>query len=173
VSVPISTFVNELEKYWPKFIAHHNDAKWLDDDWLSMKRDMPRTCCVAVIDFAQNYAHEPRFEHQSNFFSQTQTTILPIVLRFRIEDLTNIDEARRAEMIAFCDKNELPHVVVETHYVLSSDMLHDSAIVQKAFDDHVFPYVKSVTSGIKTVCVRSDGCKAQFKCVAVQLRAVT
>ena len=43
----------------------------------------------------------------------------------------------------FCDKNELPHVVVETHYVLSSDMLHDSAFVQKAFDDHVFPYVKN------------------------------
>ena len=54
-------------------------------------------------------------------------------------------------------------VVVETHYVLSSDMQHDSAFVQKAFDDHIFPYVKSVTSGIKTVCVRSDGCKAQFK----------
>ena len=78
--MPISTFVGELQKYWPKFIAHHNDAKWLDDDWLAMKRDLPCGHVVAVIDFAQNYAHEPRFEHQSNFFSQTQTTILPIVL---------------------------------------------------------------------------------------------
>ena len=129
-----------------------------------MKRDLPCGHVVAVIDFAQNYAHEPRFEHQSNFFSQTQTTILPIVLRFRIEDLTNIDETRRAELIAFCDKHELPHVITETHYVISSDMQHDSAFVQKAFDDHIFPYIKSVTHGITTVCVRSDGCKAQFKC---------
>ena len=163
MSVPISEFVADVRKYWPKFISHHNDAKWLDDDWLCMKRDLPCGVGVAVIDYAQNYAHEPRFEHQSNFFSQTQTTILPVVLRFRIEDLTNIDDARRAEMIAFCDKNELPHVITETHYVISSDMQHDSAFVQKAFDDHIFPYVKAVTSGIKTVCVRSDGCKAQFK----------
>ena len=91
-SVPISEFINDLRAFWPKFIAHHNDAKWLDSDWTAMKVKLPRGSGVAVIDFAQNYAHEPRFEHQSNFFSQTQTTILPIVLRFRIEDLTNIDE---------------------------------------------------------------------------------
>eukprot|EP00966_Prymnesium_polylepis_P003376 77462-Prymnesium_polylepis.1 len=43
-------------------------------------------------------------------------------------------------------------------------MLHDSAIVQKAFDDHIFTYIKSAAPSVKVVCVRSDGCKAQFKC---------
>ena len=30
--LPISEFISDLRSYWPKFIAHHNDAKWLDTD---------------------------------------------------------------------------------------------------------------------------------------------
>ena len=40
--VPISEFIQELQSYWPKFIAHHNDAKWLDADWAAMKTKIPR-----------------------------------------------------------------------------------------------------------------------------------
>lgn len=88
------------------------------------------------------------------------------MLRFRIEDLTNIDEARRAVLLAYCTANDLPPVLIETHYVISNDMQHDIAVVQKAFDDHVMPYIKAHTQGIQHVYVRSDGCKAQFKCTA-------
>ena len=54
----------------------------------------------AVIDFAENYSHEPRFEHQSKYFSQVQSTIVPVVLMFRVEDLTNISEEEHAKLIA-------------------------------------------------------------------------
>ena len=167
-SVPISEFVKEVQGYWPKLIAHHNDAKWLDEDWLAMKKQLPRGSCVAVMDFAENYAHEPRYEHQSKYFSQTQTTILPVVLRFRIEDMT-VDDAsftaeRKAELLKFYEEKELPPVIVETHYIISNDMQHDNAFVQKALDDFIAPYIQCLAPSVTNLYVRSDGCKAQFKC---------
>lgn len=68
--VPFSEFKEELSKYWPKFIAHHNDAKWHDNDFIAMKLKLPRGRCVIVIDYSENFSHEPRFEHQSKYFSQ-------------------------------------------------------------------------------------------------------
>ena len=165
--VPISQFVAEMKAYWPKFIAHHNDAKWLDNDWTAMKQQLPRGSVVAVMDFAENYAHEPRYEHQSKYFSQTQSTILPVVLRFRIEDMqksATFTEARKAELLTYCSENEVPPVIVETHYVISNDMQHDAAFVKKALDDFITPYIKSTAPSAKNLYVRSDGCKAQFKC---------
>jgi hypothetical protein len=166
-AVPISQFVSEVRGYWPKFIAHHNDAKWLDEDWTAMKKQLPRGSVVAVMDFSENYAHEPRYEHQSKYFSQTQSTILPVVLRFRIEDMVtgpSFTAERKAELLKFCTENEVPPVLVETHHIISNDMQHDNAFVQKALDDFITPHIKSIAPSVEKLYVRSDGCKAQFKC---------
>jgi hypothetical protein len=119
-----------------------------------------------VIDYAENYSHEPRIEHQSKYFSQTQTTIVPVVLMFRVEDLTNISEERRAELIAYFDEHDLPHVISETHFVISADMQHDNAFIRKLLDDFILPYVKQAAPTVTTLHGRSDGCKAQFKCAS-------
>lgn len=115
-----------------------------------------------MIDFSENYAHEPRFEHQSKYFSQTHTTIVPIVVMLRVEDTNNILEEDKAQLIALFDKLSLPHVISETHYMISSDLLHDNAFVQKCLDDHIIPYIKAVAP--ETICVhsRSDGCKVDI-----------
>ena len=128
-SLPYSQFEAKLKEYWPKFILHHNDAKWQDDDFAALMRRLERGCVGAVIDFAENYSHEPRFEHQSKYFSQVQSTIVPVVLMFRVEDLTNISEDERTHLIALFDSLELPHVISETHFVISSDMQHDLSLI--------------------------------------------
>ena len=64
-----------------------------------------------LSDYAENYSHEPRIEHQSKYFSQVQTTIVPVVLMFRVEDLTNITEERSTELIEYFDAHDLPHVM--------------------------------------------------------------
>ena len=166
-AVPISEFVAEVRSYWPKFIAHHNDAKFLDDDWTAMKKQMPCGSVIVVMDFSENYAHEPRYEHQSKYFSQTQSTILPVVLRFRIEDMLTsptFTAERKAELLKYCFDNNVPSVLVETHYIISNDMQHDAAFVRKALDDFITPYIKSIAPTATKLYVRSDGCKAQFKC---------
>ena len=69
-SVPFSVFEKDFCDYWPKYIRHHNDARWLDNDFIALKNKLPRGHAAVVIDYAENYAHEPRFEHQSKYFSQ-------------------------------------------------------------------------------------------------------
>lgn len=164
--VPFSEFKQALVDYWPKFIAHHNDAKWHDDDFIAMKSKLPRGAAVIVIDYAENYSHEPHFEHQSKYFSQVQTTIIPVVLMLRVEDLQNISEEERAHLISVLDQHGQPHVVSETHFIISSDMQHDNAMVQKALDDFIIPYLQEHVPTVNCIHVRSDGCKAQFKCAA-------
>ena len=85
---------------------------------------------------------------------------------FHVEDLTNITEEELPELIEMFDKQGLPHIVSETHYVISSDMQHDNAMVQKLLDDFIFPYIKRVAPSVTHIHGRSDGCKAQFKCAA-------
>lgn len=153
--VPLSEFKQEFDNYWPKFIAHHNDAKWLDNnDFLALKRKLPRGRVAFVIDFAENYSHKPRFEHKSKYFSQVQTTILPVVCMIRVDDLKNMSEAEREELLHMLDEMGLPHVISENHFIISSDMEHDNAFVQKALDDFILPYLKE---NVTDVYVRSDG----------------
>lgn len=70
-------------------------SRWHDNDFVAIKTKLPRGRAALVIDYAENYAHEPCFEHQSKHFSQVQTTIVPVVLMFRVEDLENIDAAEK------------------------------------------------------------------------------
>lgn len=164
--IPFSEFKADFVKYWPKFITHHNDAHWHDNDFTALKDKLPRGCGGLVIDYSENFTHQPRIEHQSKYFSQTQTTIVPVVLMLRVEDLTNITDERRAELIRFFDQHDLPHVISETHFIISSDMQHDNAFIRKILDDFIVPYVMKVAPSVKTMHGRSDGCKAQFKCAS-------
>lgn len=45
-------------------------------------------------------------------------------------------------------------------------MQHDAAFVHKGLDDFILPYIQRVAPSVNTVQVRSDGCKAKFKCAA-------
>jgi hypothetical protein len=86
---------------------------------------------------------------------------VPVVLVVRVEDLRNITEERRAELIAYFDENNLPRVVTETHYIISSDLQHDNAFIQKIFDDFICPYLKENAPDVTQMHVRSDGCKVR------------
>lgn len=92
---------------------------------------------------------------------QVQSTIVPVVLMFSVEDLTNISEDRRAELVAYFDKFNMPRVVAETHFVISSDLQHDNAIIQKILDDFIIPYIKTNAPEVEELHVRSDGCKVR------------
>lgn len=162
VELSFSQFKKKLAEYWPKFVAHHNDAKWLDDDFVAIRTKLPLGHAALVIDFAENYSHEPRFEHQSKYFSQVQTTIVPVVLMLRVEDVTNIPSDEQSALLALFDKLNLPHVISETHFIISPDMQHDNAFVQKALDDHIIPYLLRVLTNLQCIHIRSDGCKVSY-----------
>ena len=60
---------------------------------------------------------EPTF---TTLEDKVQTTIVPVVIMLRVEDLTNIDDAEKATLIALFDELKLPHVISQTHLVISS-----------------------------------------------------
>ena len=75
-----------------------------------------------------------------------QSTVVPVVLMLHVEDLTNITSAEKTELIRMFDKMGLPHIVCETHFVISSDLQHDNAMIQKLLDDKIIPTRSSRTS---------------------------
>lgn len=52
-------------------------------------------------------------------------------------DLTNIGDEERQSLISTLDMHGEPHVISESHFVISSDMQHDNAMVQKILDDFI------------------------------------
>lgn len=86
---------------------------------------------------------------------------MSVVVLIRVEDVNTIISAEKTDLIAMFDQFDLPHVISETHYIISSDMLNDNAFVQKALDDHVITYNVSTVPDIRQKHVRSDGCKVQ------------
>lgn len=161
--VDFSEFLKDFKAYWPKFIAHHNDAKWHDDDFVSLRTLLPPRHVALVIDYAENYSHQPRFEHQSKYFSQVQTTVVPVVVMLRVEDLVNVTDEEKTQLLKILDDQGQPRVVSETHYLISSDMHHDNAFVQKGLDDHIIPYIRTAAPNTTSLHVRSDGCKVMLK----------
>lgn len=103
--------------------------------------------------------HLPRFEHQSRYFCQVQTTIVPVVLMFQTEDVTNISPSERDELIELFSELKLPNVTTEIHYLISSEMPHDNLFVQKGLDVHILSYIKELAPHTTTLHIRSDGCK--------------
>jgi len=95
--------------------------------------------------------------------AQVQSTIIPMAIMFRIEDLTSISEEREAELIKYFDGNNLPHIITETHCVISGHA--PRALMLKVFDDFIMLYIKEKPN-THTVRIRSDGCKAQFEYAA-------
>lgn len=85
----------------------------------------------AVIDFAENYSHQSRFEHQSKNFSQVQTTIVLVVMINLVEDFDNINQSEKDRLLQLFDELQLPRDVSQTHYIISSDMMHSNPFIQK------------------------------------------
>ena len=60
----------EAREFWPKFTAHHNEVKWHDNDFASMRTMLRLDRVCVVIDFAENHSRESRFKNQCKYFSQ-------------------------------------------------------------------------------------------------------
>ena len=85
---------------------------------------------AVVSDFSENYTHLHKIEHQSKYYCQVQTTLYLMVARVRVDDLNNTPPEEKEKLHEMFDKEGPPHVVTETHCVISEDLVHDHAAVQ-------------------------------------------
>ena len=144
------------------FNPHHDLAKSQDADWSCMKTSFPLKSFVSVQDFSENFHHQVRFEPQSKYYQQVDSTLYMVVVRYHLDDATRMSAAERDALRAPYAAVGLPPIVKETLAFVSADRQHDNAFVRHVNDKYVVPYLQSL-GDFDTHYARSDGCKGQFK----------
>jgi len=102
-------------------------------------------------------------EPQSAYWMQIQSGMYVLVASFHVEDCENISAEEKAKLIKMFDENDLPHIVTETHVVISPDTQHGFAMVQHFHQEIFIKYLKKNMPSITRCFCRSDGCRSQYK----------
>ena len=144
------------------FNPHHDLAKCQDLDWSYLKQYFPHRSFVSVQDFSENFHHVVRFEPQSKYYQQVDSTLYMVVVRYHLDDATRMPTAERDALRAAYEAVGLPPIIKETLAFVSADRQHDNAFVRHVNDKYVVPYMQSLGE-FDTHYARSDGCKGQFK----------
>ena len=135
VTVPIDEFWADVYGFLPKYLQHHDLAKWCDEEWQNLKVTFKRGEVVLVMDASEAHSHQLRREHQSAYFNQVTSNLWVVVLRFHLDDIGNIsDEEKEKLRQHFADKGVQP-IIRETHFYLTADKDKDQAHVQYILRD--------------------------------------
>jgi hypothetical protein len=145
-----------------KFNPHHDLAKAQDLDWSNLKAHFPHKSFVSVQDFSENFHHTVRFEPQSKYYQQVDSTLYMVVVRYHLEDATRMPVEEREALRRTYEAAGLPPIIKETLTFVSADRQHDNAFVRHINDKYVVPYMQTL-GDFDTHYARSDGCKGQFK----------
>ena len=179
VETDFTTFLDYLLEYWPIYIQHHDLSKHQDRDWERQRTCFPRGTFVSTQDYSENYHHEAKKEYQSAYFVEIGSTVYGMVIRVHLADIGTeaelaargmdpvVTDAERVQLEALFEQLGEPAILTISHIVMSSDLLHDAAMVQHCNDKVLMPWMERIKAGgVKWVRhhARSDGCKAQFKC---------
>ena len=107
------------------------------------------------------------------------STVYSMVIRVHLSDIGTeaelaargmdpvVTDAERLELEKLFEQLGEPAILTISHIVMSSDLLHDAAMVQHCNDKILMPWMERIKArGVTWVRhhARSDGCKAQFKC---------
>lgn len=102
-------------------------------------------------------------EPQSAYWCQIQSGMYVLVASFHVEDCENISDEEKAKLIEMFDREGLPHIITESHIVISPDTQHGFAMVQHFHQEIFIKYLKKYMPTITRCFCRSDGCRSQYK----------
>ena len=98
VTVPIEEFWADVYGFLPKYLKHHDLARWCDEEWQNLKVTFKRGEVVLVLDASEAHSHQLRQEHQSAYFNQVTSNLWVVVLRFHLEDMGNISDEEKEKL---------------------------------------------------------------------------
>ena len=75
----------------------------------------------------------------------------------------DLSEAERTALIKLMDAHKLPHVIQDSHLILSEDTVHDPASVIWYNEKVLIPELKRQMPGLKVMYLTTDGAPNQFK----------
>ena len=73
-----------------------------------------------------------------------------------IEDRMDLSEAERTALIKLMDAHKLPHVIQDSHLILSADTVHDPASVIWYNEKVLIPELKRQMPGLKVMYLTTD-----------------
>lgn len=129
------------------FLAFHLFvARWQQQMFSHITKEVPDHCVVVVLDFAENYRCSSQDEIQSAHWAVNQVTVHPIVAWYNCQE---------------CEKS---HVSQEALIFISDDLTHDWHAVNH-FTVLASKYLKEkrLPHGIQQQIQFTDGCGAQYK----------
>ena len=172
-------FFAEMKVYFHEtLLPHHDKASWQDHDWSMQNTTFPRFTFVSVRDFAEGYSHAVKNQHQSAYFAQPRSNLYPVVMNFDARDLNDLffekyagvedGAVEKARILAGFEELNLRPIITFTLGIITPDHKKDFAFVRHVDEEIIIPFVREIgingPDTFKCHYVRSDGCKAQFKC---------
>lgn len=133
----VETYVEKVNN----LIRHDFVSKTQADESEKQRRNLQPGEAIVHLDFSENYSHIAQDSVQSAYFSQTQSTIHPVV-------------------VYYLDKDLIPQHKSLVFISPSTD--HNSQFV-RALQLKLVPYLKELVPGLKLIRYWSDGSGSQYK----------
>ena len=138
--------------------------------------DHPKKSFSSTQDFSENGSLKPKYEHQGRYFKEIGCTLFGIVVEVNVCDMRDeffegvVNEKNGAEtkaaLLEMYLKENLPPVCTFTVLIVSSDLVHDPAAVQRFNDFFLTPFMKenkaAELSSWEVHFADSDGAPTQF-----------
>jgi hypothetical protein len=146
-----------------EFCRHHDLAVYMGRAKAHKRVSFPLGSCHVVEDFSENGTFTVKKEFQSRYWSTHSYSLFGCVVSSRIENRVDLTEPQRNALIALMDANNLPHVIQDSHLILSEDTVHDPASVIWYNEKVLLPVLRRQMPGLKVVYLTTDGAPNQFK----------
>lgn len=118
-------------------------ARWQNEEYKKLFRNVPKQTVVAVLNFAKNYWCEYQEEPQAAHWCYKQVTIHPIVCNYRCSD---------------CDG-----IVTEEIVCVTPDLKHSAAAV-KVFEQQAYKHLREERKvDFNNMYEFTDRCSSQYK----------
>ncbi len=167
-TISLAKFFLKWTLYVPIFLLHAFTASWqsrqLGGD-NGIIREEGNHYATVSIDYSENWTHTLAFEHQSAYWSRSNSTLVPVIVCLDTCDLEpQLWERMQINQNEFEEQRRnagLPLKIQIAIGFVSEDKLHDKAMSQHIMEDIIL-WIKKYSKS-KTIIVISDGCRSQFK----------
>lgn len=138
-------YIETLIEKTDKLASHHFIAKHQAKYLRSLKQNLSRSECIVLLDFAENYSFLVQDAAQGYHWDNSQCTLHPCVIYFRVDQEERIQQTNCASVC-----------------IISDCLKHDTTAVH-TFLSELIPYIHSLSPEITKVFYFSDGSAAQYK----------
>ena len=148
-----------------EFAQHHDLAVYMARAKAHKRVSFPRGSVHVVEDFSENGTFTVKKEFQSRYWATHSYSLFGCVVSSHIEDRTDLSEAERTALIKLMDAHKLPHVIQDSHLMLSEDTVHDDIKPSSGAAAAVSPDQNAIFAAGLRLCAEAE--KGDF--VAIEL----